>query len=148
MCGIILMILGVVTLIRGKVNFSKSRVVTGAPAYLIGALLIAPFPTGFLIGVVMGAQHAAGGGGNLQALQRQAIFLDVGLYVVCIGAAVIVGAAAAKPPKTADRERRLRDEEREWEDVDDIRTRRADPTDDVEPSSDGPPDERIRDRPS
>jgi len=106
-CGILILILGVVTLIRGKVSLTNNRVVTGGPAYIVGALFVLPFPLSFGVGVLMGMQRAAEGRPMDEQFRTQGTFVDLGLTIGCLIMAVIVAVCTAKRPDVDSRKSRL-----------------------------------------
>src|SRR5687767_5249675 len=54
MWTLILFIAGIVTLCTGKFQLGKNRTVVGAPARIVGLLLMMPLTLGFLIGFLIG----------------------------------------------------------------------------------------------
>ena len=44
MLQIAMLIIGIIALVKGKVAFSKKRVVTGGLARVLGVLMLTPFP--------------------------------------------------------------------------------------------------------
>ena len=52
--SLIMLIVGVICLITGKLRLSKHVTLTGARARIFGAILIAPFPFGFVMALGLG----------------------------------------------------------------------------------------------
>jgi hypothetical protein len=50
--GIGLIVAGIVALVRGRLQFSKTKAVVGAPARVLGAALITPLPVSFLVAII------------------------------------------------------------------------------------------------
>ena len=131
-CGleIGLAIFGLIALIRGKMTLSKTKVVVGAPARLIGLLALAPLPIVFGFGIVFGIVKAAEGADPQQiAKDNQALFTGIEIGVVILTAILVftIGAAVAiSPQEAARRERagRYDDDDYEDDDYEDARPRR------------------------
>jgi hypothetical protein len=51
---ITMLVVGIMTLAKGKFTFLKNKIVVGPPAYFIGMLLTATIPAAFCLGVVLG----------------------------------------------------------------------------------------------
>ena len=49
---IALIVVGILALARGRMTLSKTKVVVGAPARLLGLLALTPLPLAFMIGFV------------------------------------------------------------------------------------------------
>jgi hypothetical protein len=121
---IALLVMGIIALVRGEITLSKRKVVTGAPARLIGLLAMAPLPIAFAIGFVHGVMHGAQAGPNndpikfakdnmlFYAMIEAGILLVVGLLLVTIAL------ACAKDPRDVKRARREEqyEDDDEWED--------------------------------
>jgi len=54
MLQLVLLIWGIVILTKQRVSLTRSKVVTGGPAILIGILFVCLMPIGILVGVVLG----------------------------------------------------------------------------------------------
>jgi hypothetical protein len=116
-------VLGIYSLATGKVKLTRSKVVSGWPARLIGVILLLPFPLTLLVGVAIGAylvsQGGVGAGARPEDIQARmppwVPFIGIGMAVLCVIVCVIIGAATGAPPK---KERR--------DDYDDRRDRRDD----------------------
>lgn len=111
MCGIIMLIFGIIALVKGQFSLKRNRVVDGVPARIIGVILMLPFPLsfciGFGIGVIAGVQQK-----KLDPLSL--VPIDLGLVAICLIAALGLAFATAHPP----RKKRLRRREEEYEDYD------------------------------
>jgi hypothetical protein len=93
-------IFGIVTLTKGRISFSKRKVVTGGPAYLIGAMLTATFPVTLAIGMVYGFMRAAGGQDPTD-IPLGAFLIDVAVVAIIGVGAAIVAAMFGGPPDAA-----------------------------------------------
>jgi hypothetical protein len=58
--GVLLIAFGVVTLVKGELKLSNSKISRGGPAKLAGVLLILALPIAFLAQMVNSAMNAAG----------------------------------------------------------------------------------------
>jgi hypothetical protein len=97
-CGIILLVFGILTLAQGKFLLTRGRVVKGGPAYAIGVLLLLPLPLSFLAGLALGAILAARGEPvNTRQIENIAAFIGIGILVLCVGSAIIIAVAKAEP---------------------------------------------------
>jgi len=67
---IVMSIVGIFALIKGRVALTRSLVVVGAPAYAIGILLTLTFPLLFGIGLLFGVFEAARAHGQRLDPQR------------------------------------------------------------------------------
>jgi hypothetical protein len=97
MLQIAMAIFGIIVLCTGKLKLSANKVVVGTPARLLGLMLLAPLPVAFGIGICVGI-YVASTGGNLDDVQMQMIFVDVGLVVLTALAVFAIANAIAKPP--------------------------------------------------
>jgi hypothetical protein len=97
---IALTVFGIITITKGRIALSSGKVVTGAPAYVIGAILAATFPliilVAFCYGVYLGAEAAMHGGPRPTV--SDFIWVDVGGVVIVPLIALIIALATAKPP--------------------------------------------------
>lgn len=126
-----LAIFGILALVRGKMTISKTKVVVGAPARLLGLFALTPLPLAFMAGVIYAVRE---GGGNPQGFvandnARLTLALIEGGIVVGVAIVVFaIGAMIAVPPQEA--ERRERTEYDEDEDAERrVRRRREDDED-------------------
>lgn len=142
MCGLVMevcmLIFGIIALVRGNFTLTRNKVVTGAPARIIGVILILPLPlallAGLLIGVYFGMQ-----GRRPQDIQSIAIPVELGIILGCMLLAVVIGLATGHPPQR----RRVPDDlDEEY----DRRFREDDYAGGERPDPDGlrPPEDRIR----
>jgi hypothetical protein len=49
--GIGMIIAGIITLVRGRLQLSQRKAVQGVPAYILGVALLTPLPLGFLVAI-------------------------------------------------------------------------------------------------
>jgi hypothetical protein len=61
MCGIIMLIFGIVALAKGSFSLTRGRVVKGIPARMVGLLLVLPFPISFGAGLALGVYAVSTG---------------------------------------------------------------------------------------
>ncbi len=100
---IAMLVVGIVTLVRGEFFLTKQLAVRGAPAYVVGAILTAVFPlaliTGFSLGFVLGATGQLTDR-DLERVHPIFNMIDIGLVAVALIAVVIIVAFNFnKPPK-------------------------------------------------
>ncbi|MCI0459512.1 MAG: hypothetical protein L0Z62_21385 [Gemmataceae bacterium] len=145
-CGIIMLIFGILTLVQGKFMLTRTRVVQGPPAYVIGAMLIAPLPLSFLAGMLLGALFlVAGDPASERRFQTLATVVGLGIPVACLLSAVGIGIAYAKPaPKRVFRPGRDDDEGLRPPRRDRRDARGYEDRGDDDRSPRHPPDDRIR----
>lgn len=94
---IAMMVFGIVTLTKGSISFSRQRVVTGVPAYLIGALLTSTFPLVLGAGIVFGLIRAAQGQ-NAGDIPMGAFLIDIGVVATIGVTSAIIAAICGKDP--------------------------------------------------
>jgi hypothetical protein len=132
---ILSIVLGIMTLVRGRFSLGKDKEVRGAPAYLIGVVLLAIIPVGVVAFIILNFDDLMKGGGP-QGFQMnaKAVLPDVIGVVLCWGTVLIIFFAKAKPK--VDERRRVTGEYDDYDD--DLPGRRRDHDDD---------DDRPRRRP-
>ena len=89
-----LTIMGIVTLVKGKLSLNKTSAVVGAPAYLAGLILTAVLPLALGIGILIGLTNPPQPGENTLWY----VLIDIGVVafaVVCVG---IIYAVSPKEP--------------------------------------------------
>jgi len=123
---ILSIVLGIMTLVRGRFSLGKEKEVRGAPAYLIGVVLLAIIPVGVVAFIILNFDDLMKGGGP-QGFQvnAKAVLPDVIGVVLCWGAVLINFFATAKPK--VDERRVVADE---YDDFDDRPRRRRHRDDD------------------
>jgi hypothetical protein len=98
MCGLAMLVFGIIAFVKGEFKLTRNRVVRRGPAYAIGALLVLPLPLsfgiGFIYGIMAGARHEQV---DVKQLQAKLAPVEVGLDVVCLLAALIIAAVTAQP---------------------------------------------------
>lgn len=142
MCSIVLFIglfvLGIVTLVRGRFDFSPTKVAQGAPAYIAGVILLLPFPLALGVGLIIGIVFATRGRFLVPEDQLWLGLVEVGISLGCLGLALLICLLNAKNPYDRKRARRDRDwDDDEEEDDYPPRRRRARIEDD--PDEEAPP---------
>lgn len=97
---IAMFVFGITTLVKGSFTLSHKRVVRGAPAYVIGAILISVIPAVFFIAFVMGAVIAARAGGQPPTPEQLSPLAAVDALVVLAAliAVLAIAFAAGKEP--------------------------------------------------
>ncbi len=135
-----LAIFGVMTLVRGKMTISKTKVVVGIPARLLALVAFTPFPLALVIAIAYVAINAPADPERFAREQQLTIALIEGACAVGVAIFVFaVGAMLAISP--AEAERRERGSRYEEDDYDDRRSRRRDQDsdDDDQDDRDGKP---------
>lgn len=149
-CGIAvgLTIFGLLGLIRGKMTISKTKVVVGVPARLLGLLAMTPIPLLLSVGVVIGLMNLNEDPQKLQK-DNQLLFaaIEVGVVVGVALLVFVIAAVVAIHPKEAERRERAGryDEEDEYEDDRDDRPSRRDRDEDYDDRGDDRRGRRDRD---
>jgi len=119
------LVFGIITLATGKFRLTRNKVVYGAPARIVGGLLVAPLPVALAVGMLYGIVIVAGkGGGQTDILHPPTamVIAEVMIFLVFFSAAMIVAMVNAGPPKRKPR-RPIYEDELE-EDDDDFRRER------------------------
>jgi hypothetical protein len=142
-----LFIFGILALVRGRMTLTKSKVVEGVPARLIGMLALTPLPVAFLIGVAY-AIIAAPADPEKFAEDNKWTLMGIEAAIV-IGVAImvfVIGMLVAVDPKEARRrKRRYEDEDDEAEDdYDRPRRRRSRDEEEDDENESGRPRRRRR----
>lgn len=122
-------IVGLLALIRGRMTISKTRVVVGVPARLLGIVALTPLPVAFgaviLFSLVQGAavnpEKFAEDNRVTLVLIEAGIVIGIAIFVFAVGALV-----AIHPDEAARRERADRYDDYEEEDEGDRRDRDRD----------------------
>src|SRR5690349_21176263 len=97
---IALVVWGIIVLVRGQVAFSQNRIVLGAKARIIGALLILPWPLAIGIAMVYAMVQVAGGKEiEEKSLTPAATLILIGSYAACLLTAIILGMLWGNPRK-------------------------------------------------
>lgn len=134
---ILCLVYGVITLAKGKFSVGKTREVRGAPAYLIGVILLAIIPVGIGTFIVLNWDDLAQGKQpDPLKLEAKTILPDVVAVFGCGGLAMLIALTNAKQ-KREDRSRRRRDYDDEFDDR--LRRRR-----DLDDEYDDDPPRRFR----
>ena len=109
-----LLIYGIVTLAKGKVNISHNRIVTGVPAYMAGLVMLMVLPLNLMIGLTIGFVLAARGD-PVDFEKPPWVFglIEIGVTLIAVAILVFINLSYGKPPE--DRRRFDRD----WDDEDD-----------------------------
>lgn len=130
----------------GKFTLSRSKVVYGTPARMVGLVLILPLPILLFLGVMLGFGMLAQGREltqqEIDRLKVLSVVLGVTVVLGCFITALCIAAAYGEPARKS----RPSWPERDDEDFD--RPRRPYHADEEEPPPRGyPPDDRYGDRP-
>jgi hypothetical protein len=161
-----MLVFGIIALVKGKFSLTRSRVVHKVPARIIGVILVLPLIIGqgvsFAVIFIDISKEAARGKQMTfqegfqegEKLSGPLVLVNGIVTGVCMGAALVIALATARPPKKRrriaedeedyddrPRRRRRRDEE-EYEDE----GRRGRDEEDEPPRRRRPPDEGFRER--
>ena len=123
---IVLVVVGLIALIRGKLTVSKTKVVTGAPARLLGLMALTPLPVA-LAAVALYMAVAGGAADPERFVDDNKLTIALIEAGIVIGIAVLVfgiGAAIGHPPEEKRMKRRDEDEYDNDDNEDDDRPRR------------------------
>jgi hypothetical protein len=113
---ILCLVYGIITLAKGKFPVGKTREVRGAPAYLIGVILLAIIPVGIGAFIILNWNDLAQGRQpDPFKFDAKTILPDVIAVFGCGGLAMLIALTNAKP-KREDRPRRQRDYDDEVDD--------------------------------
>jgi hypothetical protein len=109
------LVYGIMTLVRGKFALGKTKEVRGAPAYVIGVVLLATIPVAVVLAIIMNFDDIMKGnqqGFQFGKLEAKTILPDLIAVVGCWGTAFLIAFVKAEP-KVDDRPRgrRFRDDE-------------------------------------
>ena len=98
---IIMFVLGVIGVAKGRVSLTRTRVAIGPPARIAGALLLIPLPVYIMANVIAGVAIIGGGGAQpnlaLQTTAGVVSLISLAVSLGCLIAAIIVCAVTAKP---------------------------------------------------
>jgi hypothetical protein len=98
--GLGMLIFGIIALVRGQFTLTRTKVVSGVPARIIGFILLLPLPLMLASGLLIGVFYVMRGKQpRPEELQGVGAVMELGIIFLCFLAAVIVGAATARPPK-------------------------------------------------
>jgi hypothetical protein len=86
---------GIISL-TGEFPITRSKVVRGKPAFIVGILLIVPFPAAVGINLLIKSIVIAETG---EPPGRDGNFIELGAFAVCLAAALVVALVAHKHPK-------------------------------------------------
>lgn len=144
---------GIMTLVRGRFAYGKTKEVRGAPAYVIGVVLLAAIPVAVLAAIILNFDAFMQPGGpqpfQLGQMNWKTVLPDVIGVVGCWGTALVIAAIKAEPK--IDQRRRVADDE--YDDYDDLPRRRRrhrdrdDAEDDIPRRRRADPDDYEDDRP-
>ena len=141
MCTCILeiaaVVYGIMTLVRGRFNYGKTKEVRGAPAYVIGVILLATIPLAVVLYLVLNFDDLQKGGQQpfqWGKLEWKQVLPELIAVIVCWGSALIIAAIKAEP-KEDDRYRRREPADADYDDYVD-RPRRRRPESDYDETAD------------
>jgi hypothetical protein len=94
---IVLFVVGILTLKRGRLALSGNKVVAGTPAYVIGAIMVSFLPLMILMGLLVGTVYWA-------VLQEEApaavlMVVELALGLCTLTAVLVLGLATARSPE-------------------------------------------------
>jgi hypothetical protein len=127
MCGIAMLIFGIIAFVKGEFKLTRNRVVRRGPAYAIGAMLILPLPLSFGVGLVYGAMLTARHEQlDVKQLSEKLAPIELGIDVFCLLVALTIAAVTAKPVR---KRRPVEDDYEDQYQEDEPRKRRRDEDD-------------------
>ena len=144
-CGaeIGIFIFGIITLVKGNFTLSRSRVIQGAPARVVGALLLVPLIVGqggeLIMGMMWGIEKGMKGEAlNFQDavkeatkdIQTKALILNAFAVSVPLLVVMVIALSTARPPTKRRRSREDLDDADDEEQDDDRPRRRSTRADD------------------
>jgi hypothetical protein len=93
-------IAGLMALIKGKLTLSKTKIVEGTAARLLGILLMLPIPTALAVGVIWGILLNANNvtGVPIQPPQGQVVAAEVGILALYGISTYVIGFLVASEP--------------------------------------------------
>ena len=95
---ILSVVYGILTLVRGRFALGTNREVRGAPAYVIGVVLLATIPVAVLAAIVLNFDDIVKGNqAALNNVNAKTILPDAIGVVGCWGTALIIAFATARP---------------------------------------------------
>src|SRR6478609_7618436 len=96
---ILSIVYGIMTLVRGRFALGKNKEVRGAPAYVIGVVLLCTLPLAILVALILNFDAIAKGDQNalMNRGNWRTMLPDVIGVVGCWGTALIIAFATAKP---------------------------------------------------
>lgn len=93
-------VFGIVTLVKGRFQLNRTKVVVGAPAYAIGAILVSVLPVVFVIGAIVGVAAVMQTGQPIAANERfRYAWIDASVVGLALLATMGIAFANAKEPK-------------------------------------------------
>ncbi len=98
-----MLIAGLYAMVKGKINWTKSRVTEGAPARVAGVILVLPLPLALAVGLVVGVGQVARGRGDVKDLQLTLTLTEVGIVLACLALAVVFSLAFSRPAEPEPR---------------------------------------------
>jgi hypothetical protein len=107
------LVYGIMTLVRGRFAWGKHKEVRGAPAYVIGVVLLATIPVAVVVAIVLNFDDIMKGNGpqpfQLGQMNWRTVLPDVIAVFGCWGTALVIAAVKAEPKRRP--RRRLADDE-------------------------------------
>jgi len=119
MLGIILLIVGIIGLIKGKIGVTRTKELRRPASILVSLLFIAPFPLQILVGAGMGAQAVVDGEQDIELLKAKTSRIGLVIFLICFLAGLGLAFVLAKP-KIQDAPKR---KSADYDDFDDRPTR-------------------------
>lgn len=96
---IVLLVVGIMALVKGKLTLSKKHVLYGTPARLVGLIGMAPLPLSFAGGMAIGIYYAAQGKPfDVGTHYGKLALMEIGILISCVVAMYAIGARFAGPP--------------------------------------------------
>ncbi len=98
---LLLAIFGIQALVSGKVSLSKTRIITGKSAKIMGIIALMPFPVAFVLGFSLGFYWGATRPGQEMPLVLPFLVNVGALVLVGIGIAIVASRAPKSDPEAA-----------------------------------------------
>jgi hypothetical protein len=90
---IAMLIMGILAIVRGKVSLTKTLVVEGTAARIVGVIMILPLPLVFGVVILWGiASGARGKQLNENELRTTGMFIEAGITIGCFLLALLIAA--------------------------------------------------------
>jgi hypothetical protein len=132
---VLALIYGIMTLVRGRFSWGKTKEVRGAPAYVIGVVLMATIPLAMLLWVIFNFDELQKGGPPQFRMDARAVLPEIVAVAVCWGSALLIAGFTARPkvhPRMLEYDDEYDDEDfrprrrrsRDYDDDEDDRPRR------------------------
>ena len=148
MCEIVMLIIGIITLIRGRFLLNRAMEVRGWTARIIGLILVLPFPLSFFVGIVLGAIFlTAGKGVDGEEFKTTAQTAGFVIVVCCFLLAIALAVFFAVPVRKKGSRTNVADVPEDYNEPFQTQSRDAAESQDITgdtPQQSAPRDDRIQ----